>query len=271
VRIRWSRWPSSAMSRGLRSSVQKARNGAVRSVRSLRGRRHPHRPRGDERRGGAGEDPQGHDGADPRGLGLEAWPSTWRPAKAASLDRQAGSAATTPGKFMNSASVLGTAAFDYALAAASETVMDIRVQLSSCVPATDPQRSNSCGVMREDSMCRWVSMKPGTAIRPRASITLGTAAFDYALAAASETVMDIRVQLSSCVPATDLVEGETRQERGVAVDVAPGEGRELGQAGRIGRDDDRRLRLRAGGGERDRDGHSRPALLLRAGDRPRER
>ena len=35
------------------------------------------------------------------------------------------------------ANVLGTAAFDYALAAASETVMDIRVQLSSCVPATD--------------------------------------------------------------------------------------------------------------------------------------
>jgi hypothetical protein len=100
--------------------------------------------------------------------------------------------------------------------------------------------------------------------------------------------MDIRVQLSSCVPATDLESAgarieaddlsryreETRQERGVAVDVAPGEGRELGQAGRIGRDDareHRRLRLRAGGGERDRDGHSRPALLLRAGDRPRER
>ena len=35
------------------------------------------------------------------------------------------------------ANVLGTAAFDYALAAAAETVMDIRVQLSSCVPATE--------------------------------------------------------------------------------------------------------------------------------------
>ncbi|MFH6785616.1 MULTISPECIES: adenine deaminase [Methylobacterium] len=35
------------------------------------------------------------------------------------------------------ANVLGTPAFDYALAAAGETVMDIRVQLSSCVPATD--------------------------------------------------------------------------------------------------------------------------------------
>jgi adenine deaminase len=35
------------------------------------------------------------------------------------------------------ANVLGTAAFDYALAAAGETVMDIRVQLSSCVPATE--------------------------------------------------------------------------------------------------------------------------------------
>ena len=34
-------------------------------------RRHPHRPRDHERRGGAGEDPQGHDGPDPRGLGLE--------------------------------------------------------------------------------------------------------------------------------------------------------------------------------------------------------
>lgn len=35
------------------------------------------------------------------------------------------------------ANVLGPAAFDYALACAAETVMDIRVQLSSCVPATD--------------------------------------------------------------------------------------------------------------------------------------
>ncbi|AWN54097.1 adenine deaminase [Methylobacterium sp. 17Sr1-1] len=34
------------------------------------------------------------------------------------------------------ANVIGTAAFDYALAASAETVMDIRVQLSSCVPAT---------------------------------------------------------------------------------------------------------------------------------------
>ncbi|MBH0619509.1 adenine deaminase, partial [Salmonella enterica] len=34
------------------------------------------------------------------------------------------------------ANVLGTAAFDYFLACAERTVMDLRVQLSSCVPAT---------------------------------------------------------------------------------------------------------------------------------------
>ncbi|GJD63932.1 adenine deaminase [Methylobacterium frigidaeris] len=43
---------------------------------------------------------------------------------------------------------------------------------------------------------------------------LGTAAFDYALAAAGETVMDIRVQLSSCVPATDLESAGARIEAG---------------------------------------------------------
>ncbi|ACA16687.1 adenine deaminase [Methylobacterium sp. 4-46] len=41
------------------------------------------------------------------------------------------------------ANVLGTAAFDYALQAARETVMDIRVQLSSCVPATDLESSGA--------------------------------------------------------------------------------------------------------------------------------
>ena len=34
------------------------------------------------------------------------------------------------------ANVLGTAAFDYFLACAERTVMDLRIQLSSCVPAT---------------------------------------------------------------------------------------------------------------------------------------
>lgn len=47
---------------------------------------------------------------------------------------------------------------------------------------------------------------------------LGTAAFDYALAAAGETVMDIRVQLSSCVPATDL---ESAGARIAAADLLP--------------------------------------------------
>lgn len=47
---------------------------------------------------------------------------------------------------------------------------------------------------------------------------LGTPAFDYFLAAASETAMDLRVQLSSCVPATDL---ETAGARIEAADLAP--------------------------------------------------
>ncbi|AWN48813.1 adenine deaminase [Methylobacterium terrae] len=47
---------------------------------------------------------------------------------------------------------------------------------------------------------------------------LGTAAFDYALAASGETVMDIRVQLSSCVPATDLESAGARIE---AADLLP--------------------------------------------------
>jgi adenine deaminase len=47
---------------------------------------------------------------------------------------------------------------------------------------------------------------------------LGPAAFDYALAAAGETVMDIRVQLSSCVPATDLESAGARIE---AADLLP--------------------------------------------------
>ncbi|MFE1600694.1 adenine deaminase [Methylobacterium sp. ID0610] len=41
------------------------------------------------------------------------------------------------------ANVLGTAAFAYALQASSETAMDIRVQLSSCVPATDLERAGA--------------------------------------------------------------------------------------------------------------------------------
>ncbi|MCG6122290.1 MAG: adenine deaminase [Microvirga sp.] len=41
------------------------------------------------------------------------------------------------------ANVLGTAAFDYFLACARETIMDLRVQLSSCVPATDLETSGA--------------------------------------------------------------------------------------------------------------------------------
>ena len=46
---------------------------------------------------------------------------------------------------------------------------------------------------------------------------LGTAAFDYVLACAERTVMDLRVQLSSCVPATTL---ETAGAEITAVDLA---------------------------------------------------
>ena len=41
------------------------------------------------------------------------------------------------------ANVLGTRAFDYFLAAASQTAMDLRVQLSSCVPATHLETSGA--------------------------------------------------------------------------------------------------------------------------------
>ncbi|HEY8567179.1 MAG TPA: adenine deaminase [Beijerinckiaceae bacterium] len=47
---------------------------------------------------------------------------------------------------------------------------------------------------------------------------LGTAAFDYFLESASRTVMDLRVQLSSCVPATHL---ETAGARIEAADLLP--------------------------------------------------
>ena len=47
---------------------------------------------------------------------------------------------------------------------------------------------------------------------------IGTAAFDYFLAAAGHTAMDLRVQLSSCVPATHL---ETSGARIEAADLAP--------------------------------------------------
>jgi adenine deaminase len=47
---------------------------------------------------------------------------------------------------------------------------------------------------------------------------LGTAAFDYFLASARATIMDLRVQLSSCVPATHL---ETAGARVEADDIAP--------------------------------------------------
>ena len=41
------------------------------------------------------------------------------------------------------ANVLGTAAFDYFLACAERTIMDLRVQLSSCVPATHLETSGA--------------------------------------------------------------------------------------------------------------------------------
>ena len=41
------------------------------------------------------------------------------------------------------ANVIGTAAFDYFLAAAERTIMDLRVQLSSCVPATHLETSGA--------------------------------------------------------------------------------------------------------------------------------
>jgi adenine deaminase len=41
------------------------------------------------------------------------------------------------------ANVLGTRAFDYFLACAERTIMDLRVQLSSCVPATDLETSGA--------------------------------------------------------------------------------------------------------------------------------
>jgi adenine deaminase len=47
---------------------------------------------------------------------------------------------------------------------------------------------------------------------------VGTAAFDYFLACAERTAMDLRVQLSSCVPATDL---ETSGARIEAADLEP--------------------------------------------------
>lgn len=47
---------------------------------------------------------------------------------------------------------------------------------------------------------------------------LGTAAFDYFLASARATIMDLRVQLSSCVPATHL---ETAGARVEADDISP--------------------------------------------------
>jgi adenine deaminase len=47
---------------------------------------------------------------------------------------------------------------------------------------------------------------------------IGTAAFDYFLASAERTAMDLRVQLSSCVPATHL---ETSGARIEAADLAP--------------------------------------------------
>src|SRR5215218_11078174 len=47
---------------------------------------------------------------------------------------------------------------------------------------------------------------------------LGTAAFDYFLAASERMIMDLRVQLSSCVPATEL---ETSGARIEAADLLP--------------------------------------------------
>src|ERR1041384_1824020 len=41
------------------------------------------------------------------------------------------------------ANVIGTAAFDYFLACAEHTIMDLRIQLSSCVPATHLETSGA--------------------------------------------------------------------------------------------------------------------------------
>jgi adenine deaminase len=54
---------------------------------------------------------------------------------------------------------------------------------------------------------------------------LGTAAFDYFLASSERTIMDLRVQLSSCVPATHL---ETAGARIEAADLAPYRGHASG-------------------------------------------
>ncbi|HEX4766443.1 MAG TPA: adenine deaminase [Lichenihabitans sp.] len=48
------------------------------------------------------------------------------------------------------ANVLGTAALDYALAAADCAVMDLRVQLSSCVPSTDHLETSGARIAAED-------------------------------------------------------------------------------------------------------------------------
>ncbi|KAA2244225.1 adenine deaminase [Salinarimonas soli] len=54
---------------------------------------------------------------------------------------------------------------------------------------------------------------------------IGTGAFDYFLACAERTIMDLRVQLSSCVPATHL---ETAGARIEAADLAPYRGHRSG-------------------------------------------
>ncbi len=48
------------------------------------------------------------------------------------------------------ANVLGTAAFDYALAAAQSSALDLRVQLSSCVPSTDHLETSGARITAED-------------------------------------------------------------------------------------------------------------------------
>ena len=44
-------------------------------------------------------------------------------------------------------------------------------QIAVVTPCGSTQRSNSSGVISDDSTCRWVSMKPGTMILPETSIS----------------------------------------------------------------------------------------------------
>ncbi len=69
-------------------------------------------------------------------------------------------------------------------------------QIAVVTPCGSTQRSNSGGVTSEDSTCRCVSMKPGTAMRPRASMLAPALVFaigaDDAVAAHRDIGLDQR-------------------------------------------------------------------------------